>query len=153
MAAKGNPFWNQQGVNVYFGVFGNQDWGQNWNNALKNESIIDILRRHPIPFAKNMANNFVSVLKLDLLPQPYALLTWPSVLLALNIAKGNFDKQYSMRFLTVISSFIYCFAICAAFINHRLLLFVTLLLSLFFGYGIASIPPILLSIHKFKIPF
>lgn len=66
----GNPFWNRQDVNVYFGIFGEQNWGRNWAAAnLHANGIVGIFLDHPAAFVGNLLGNLAQTLThLPLLP-------------------------------------------------------------------------------------
>lgn len=54
----GNPFWNRQDVNVYFGLFGEQNWGRNWAAANAHANgIVGIVLDHPRAFVGNLLSN------------------------------------------------------------------------------------------------
>lgn len=54
----GNPFWNRQDVNVYFGIFGEQNWGHNWAAAVVHANgIVGIFLDHPGAFVGNVLGN------------------------------------------------------------------------------------------------
>jgi hypothetical protein len=53
-----NPFWNRQDINVYFGMFGGQNWGHGWAEANdRANGIVALAVSHPGPFLHNIVNN------------------------------------------------------------------------------------------------
>jgi len=158
IAQKGSPFWNTQGYNVYFGMFGEQNWGQNWNEALNHPSIAKIIQEYPIQFIKNLLKNAANSIKFGFFfPYPFLLLGWPSLLLSLWHADEEDRKDssgvYSCRMLLALTLIGYTFAICIAFLNSRLLLFPAILFSIYVAIGLTQIPPPLIWLGSRKLAF
>lgn len=55
--ATGNPLANGMSANIWFGMFGQQDWMRYWEIAPKNEALGALIRMYPEPFVDNLLAN------------------------------------------------------------------------------------------------
>jgi len=126
----GNPLYNLQARNVYFGLFGSQNWGLNMSAALPATSIVQLVLEFPIEFAQNWFSNLVRSLTVFIRAYPVHLIAFPALLFTL----ANLRTR-SIGFLFALTAGSFTAAIAMAFVNSRLLLFSSLLLIVVAGYG------------------
>ena len=112
----GNPFWNRQDANVYFGMFGGMNWARGWPEAMKHEGgVVGLVREHPRAFVDNVIWNAVEVARqFVFLP---AVLVVPGTLLALRSRRAR-----STAGLVVGAAVVYGVALCLTFVTRRLML-------------------------------
>lgn len=149
--AKGNPFWNTQGVNVCFGVFGNGNWGQNMDACRDFKSAFGFIVQHPYQSTKNLVRNIFSIPSLSLLPG----IIWPfslsGALLSLWPEKNDLGR-YSSRILLAGSLAAFCAAVSIAFVNNRLLLMPAIILSVYSAHGLLRIVPADIKSDNWRLP-
>jgi hypothetical protein len=134
--AQGNPFYNLQARNVYFGMFGHRNWGHNMPAARSMGHLSEIVVQHPVLFLRHWFRNLLQVPSLNLIQFPLNLLAYGGLLFSLRHRRSR--NQVLLLILVLVA---FTAAVCMAFPSSRLLLFPTLILSLTAGYAcIAFIP-------------
>jgi 4-amino-4-deoxy-L-arabinose transferase-like glycosyltransferase len=131
----GNPFWNRQDSNVYFGMFGGMNWARGWQEATEHAGgLVGIIRAHPREFVVNIGENAARVVsRYEFLP---AVLAVPGALLALR-ARGARPTAS----LVLVAALTYGLALCMTFITRRLMLPLWPALMLFAAYALMEIRP------------
>jgi hypothetical protein len=61
----GNPLYTEQARNVWFGVYGDFNWTDNWGDVPAGVSVLDALRANPAAFVRHWASEFGRVLAHD----------------------------------------------------------------------------------------
>lgn len=61
----GNPLYNEQARNVWFGIYGDFNWTDNWGDVPAGVSVLDAVRADPAAFARHWAGEFGRVLAYD----------------------------------------------------------------------------------------
>lgn len=59
LIAYGTPFYNTQAKNVWFGVYGNQDWLTNWNKVPPTITLGEVIALDPLRFVTHWSTEFV----------------------------------------------------------------------------------------------
>src|SRR5262249_41187810 len=81
---KGNPLYNEQVLNVYFGMFGNQNWGLNaYSSRSPDITLTSLVAKHPAIFLRNWYHNLLNVPRLDLVQYPLMLFSFAGILFSL----------------------------------------------------------------------
>jgi hypothetical protein len=136
LVAQGNPFYNLQYQNVYFGILGEGNWGLQMSDARSQTGLGEILLEQPRLFFKNWYHNLVDSLRLDLVQFPLQFFSYVSILYSL---KHQRLRSYGLLFLLLFCAF--TAAIALAFLRERLLLFSTLILITSAAFGVLAIIP------------
>ena len=127
---KGNPFYNLEAQNVYFGIFGNGNWGQKMKEAANYTNIFQIILNFPSEFFRNWIGNLHQSLKSDLILQfPLNLIAIPGIFMAL-----KYKRTRRKNIPIILSSLSFLLLISMAFVNKRLLLFDTVIFSIFASF-------------------
>ena len=121
----GNPFWNLQAQNVYFGIYGAANWGSNWAEASKIQSLSEVIQKDWIAFLKNWLSNLCTSITLDLIPWPLNLLSLGGLILSTT----QLDAKKHLFMYCVIAA--YVFSISLAYTNERYLLVLSPILALY----------------------
>lgn len=61
----GNPLYNEQARNVWFGIYGDFNWTDNWGDVPPGVSVLDAVRADPMAFARHWAGEFGRLLVYD----------------------------------------------------------------------------------------
>lgn len=138
---KGSPLWNQQAANVYFGMFGDMNWGTGWYEAAKHTSIREVILAHPRQFAAHFLRNVLSVPMQQIVQYPFAFLAAAGVVLSLDRGRAANTAQYSRRLLVVLAAVAYSLGVCLAYCLPRYLLLVAMLSSMLAGFGFEQCVP------------
>ena len=69
-AVTGSPFYNEQARNVWFGIYGDFNWTDNWQNIPPNVTLAQIVRDDPAAFFTHWAQEIGRFLAYD--PNAYA---------------------------------------------------------------------------------
>lgn len=133
---KGNPFYNSQAQNVYFGMFGEGSWGLKMHEARAVTSIADVVLRHPGAFLRNWYWNMLNVPGLDLVQFPFTLVAFAAILFSFKD-----DRLEGQNLLLALLFLAFTSAICMAFTSARLLLFGGMVLAVFSAYGLFAFLP------------
>ncbi len=80
--AKGSPFWNLEMQNVYYGIFGEQDYGIVFRQARFQGGLLDIIRIDPPRFFRNFLANLGSAAAIDHAGIPITILGWAGLIAA-----------------------------------------------------------------------
>ena len=133
-AETGNPFYSQQVENVYFGVYGAQDWDANWGKW-RGKGLLDLVRSDPTAllgnFLRQMRQSFA-------LTTPLVLVALAATVLVCVIGGARRETRESVVFVMGLA--IICAATVAiAFVNGRLLLPVLPLLSMPIAIAVAMV--------------
>jgi len=126
---KGNPLWNLQARNVFFGMYGQGNW-KNWFATEHIESIREVISPSFINFLRHWYSTAKSIFLIDLVQYPLWLLAGAGALLSL---KHPVQRISTLLILTCVST--YVIVISMAFIDTRLLLFCTPILLMYSAYG------------------
>ncbi len=127
---KGNPFYNLEAQNVYFGIFGNGNWGQKMKEAANYTNIFQIILNFPSEFFRNWIGDLYQSLKSDLILQfPLNLIVIPGIFMAL-----KYKRTRRKNIPIILSSLSFLLLISMAFVNKRLLLFDTVIFSIFASF-------------------
>jgi 4-amino-4-deoxy-L-arabinose transferase-like glycosyltransferase len=129
---KGNPFFNTQAANVWFGLYGGSDWAGQWMEAQQHTSLREIVALDPSRFVRNLAGNVGRVLFTSQFAHP---LFWLSIPGAVGVLLSRRDRRKGL--LIVLTAAAFALAISMAFVRPRLLLFVLVGQALLGGYGAA----------------
>jgi hypothetical protein len=131
----GNPFWNRQDSNVYFGMFGGMNWARGWQEATEHSGgLVGIIRAHPREFVANIGGNAARVVsRYEFLP---AVLAVPGALLVLG-ARGRRPAAT----LLLGAGLAYGLAVCMTFITRRLVLPLWPALMVFAACAVMEIRP------------
>ena len=125
-------FWNLQYMNVWFGIYGNKNFGLAWSKAGDYHSLSEVFFINPSLFINNMFTNVKEALKLRLVNVPFYY-TYSFLLGALGIC---LDKKAREKGVLLLVCFIaYVIAISMAFIGERLLLFLVPIEAIVSVYG------------------
>lgn len=154
LIAKGNPIWNTQGRNVCFGVMGNNNWGLNWYSCRDYESVLAFLKQYPYESFKNFARNLLAVPS-KLAPFTSLKIMAPFALSGIFLSLWVKDKslvRHKSRILLLGSMCIYCIAVSIAFVNPRLLLLPSIVLSVYGAYGVMCAVPLTIQLDNWKFP-
>ncbi len=81
LAVKGNPFYNEQYVNVWFGLHGNGDFATHWMQAMQVQSLWQVIAQAPARFAENTWLNLTKVFFMQMLDYPLLFLWWLGLVL------------------------------------------------------------------------
>jgi 4-amino-4-deoxy-L-arabinose transferase-like glycosyltransferase len=138
--AHGSPFWNLQAQNVYFGMFGDGNWGHNMADARSINSLSEVILQQPVLFLRHWYYNLLRAPNLKLVQFPLHLLAWGGLLFGL-----RHKRSRTCALLLILVLVAFTAAICMAFPNERLLLFPALILSLTAGYAVVAFIPVRLS--------
>lgn len=130
----GNPFWNRQDVNVYFGLAGQFDWAAGWADAEASANgLLGIFLSQPAAFTRNWLARAAEML---------TLLPWlPMTLCAaagLVTLTGDRTTWRSAGLLVGVGA-TFAVLLCTAFVTNRLILPVLPPLAVFAGYGLATL--------------
>lgn len=134
----GNPFYNLQGQNVYFGIFGGGNWGLNWGaSGAGTDSILKIAINHPAEFLGNFMNNIRErVPRLKLIQYPLYPFVFSGVIYSLN---QRYSRATNLLVPLVIA--LYASAISVAFVAERLLLLLVCFYSIYAAFGLWVLVP------------
>jgi hypothetical protein len=143
----GNPFWNRQDSNVYFGMFGGMNWARGWQEATAYAGGLGgIVRAHPREFVANIGRNAARVAsEYDVLP---AVLAVPGTLLALRTRGAR-----PTALLVLAAALTYGLALCMTFITRRLMLPLWPALMVFAAYAMIQIRPRHVRVGPLRLPF
>lgn len=61
----GNPLYNEQARNVWFGIYGDFNWTDNWGDVPAGVSVLDAVRADPVAFVRHWAGETGRVLAYD----------------------------------------------------------------------------------------
>ncbi len=132
MIYKGNPFYNLQAQNVYFGIFGNKNWGLHMDEARKITGIFQIVRKYPLPFFNNWGLNLIHSFKIEFLK------FFPFLLSPFGIY-FSFKREFKKSLFLFLIFIFFTFSISMAFPSGRLLLPSLMILSIFSGVAFGKI--------------
>lgn len=134
---QGNPFYNRQAQNVYFGMFGGSNWGLNiYDSRNSNITLTSIIVNNPDAFLHHWLDNMLSLPNLGLVIRPLFLLAFAGLLLSI-----KHRAVYSMRFLLLLIIAAFAATICIAFASGRLLLLTAPLICIFAAFGVVAGAP------------
>lgn len=88
---KGNPFFNEQFRNIWFGMYGKGDWGSHWKEAAAVNSLWQVVSQDPRLFLDNVSTNMSKVFFMHMFDYPFLFLSWTGVVLVLAL------KDWRMR--------------------------------------------------------
>lgn len=80
---KGNPFFNEQYRNIWFGMYGQGDWGSHWKEATAVTSFWQVIAHDPRLFLDNLGVNMSKVFFMHMFDYPFLFLSWAGLVLAL----------------------------------------------------------------------
>ena len=133
---EGNPFFNLQAQNVYFGLFGEGNWGLHMHAARSAKGLHEVVSQDLNLYFKHWLFNLLLVPRIHIVRYPLHLLGYCGLLFSLK------QTQLRNRSTLLIVSFIaFTTTICLAFPSPRLLLFGDLILSIFAGYALLTLLP------------
>ncbi len=58
LQVKGTPFYNRLAKNIWFGIYGNFDWPENWAKIPPGITLIQIIQNDPLDFLGHLAKEF-----------------------------------------------------------------------------------------------
>ncbi len=133
---RGNPLFNQQVQNIHFGMYGNQNWGLNIAASGRVTSLGALVADDPMRFVHHWYGTFQSLFRLELLQFPVGLVAVAGWLLMLR-------RPQSRRIGILLSLEFLCFALAVsmAFVNLRLLLYLTMLAAAFAAAALVRLLP------------
>jgi hypothetical protein len=143
MVGQGNPFYNLQARNVYFGMYGGGNWGLNMPAAHTIATLSQVVLAHPGVFLSSWYHNLLGVLRLDVVQFPLTLVSFAGMLYCLRRPQSR-DRGVLLCLIAVA----YTATICMAFPSTRLLLFTTVVLSMFAAFGLVAFVP-----HRLRLTF
>mgnify|MGYP000937369324 FL=1 len=146
---QGNPLWNLQARNVFFGMYGAGNWGHNMPAAREIESLAEVIGQAPVLFLRHWYYTAIGVFRLDLVQYPLWLIAGAGMLLSLKHPVQRLSTLLVMGCVTA-----YVLAVSMAFVNNRLLLFCTPILLIYAAYAGCRLIPSrlpLVVIHKYRI--
>lgn len=137
----GNPLWNEQGANVYFGMFGGMNWGTGWQEAMKHPSVFRVVADHPLAFAAHFLRNLVTVPLHVSVQYPLGFLAGAGMVLSLSRRLAPTTVVYSRRMLVLLVATAFACGVCIAFCLPRFLLGVAIVASLAAAFGFEQVVP------------
>jgi len=142
---QGNPLYNLQARNVYFGMFGSENWGLNMPAAGSISSLSEVILAHPREFLSNWFSNLLRVPGLNLVQFPLIAVSFAGLVFSFMRPQSR-DRSVLLSFVLMA----FTAAICMAFPNARLLLFSTIILCIFAAFGLFTIIPRRLPLSSFS---
>ncbi|MFO7653756.1 MAG: glycosyltransferase family 39 protein [Candidatus Krumholzibacteriia bacterium] len=133
---EGQPLYNLQARNVYFGMHGGGNWGQNMPAARSITSLGRIVAGEPTVFVRHWYETVTGAFRLDLVHYPLGLLAFAAALLSL---RTTVVRKASL--LIVLCMVAFLATLSMAFINARLLLFLAPLLAIYAAFGCFRLIP------------
>ena len=102
LVVEGNPFFNHQAKNVWFGIYGDRDWIGNWELVPDSISMVEIIALGPEKVFQNWLKQLVSLVSFSKLWPGLVNGIWMSGLLMwLNFGPRNFAHRACI-FLTIL---------------------------------------------------
>lgn len=80
---RGNPFYNEQYRNIWFGMHGQGDWGSHWQEAGAVQSLWQVIAEEPGLFVDNMLMNLSKIFFMHMFDYPFLFLSWAGIVLML----------------------------------------------------------------------
>jgi hypothetical protein len=113
LAQTGNPFYNMQAKNIWFGIYAYADWSR-WNEVPDTISLAQVVAMGPQRFAANWLGNIASLARNPPLPWPLMFAVLPGLIAA------PFRKPSHGLALVYWVAAIFIAATCLAFVMPRL---------------------------------
>jgi hypothetical protein len=117
--AHNNLFYNEQAKNVWFGIYGEQDWVNNWGKVPDNISLLEVFKINPIQFLQHWRD------------QTYLAFTsarmWPQIfryfwIVAIVVFAFSNQPKFAKRLLLLLVSLVPIIATALAWTAPRFLL-------------------------------
>jgi len=119
-SATGNPFWMSQGKNIWFGIYGDQNWVSNWQRVPYDISIFSVIMLSPAKFLLNWFRQFRHGLELI---QPMFPLNFFAIAgLLLSLFKEEHGSRKNIVYTVIVISGILVVT-SVAFVLDRFLIF------------------------------
>ncbi len=128
----GSPFFNRQAHNVWFALHGQGNWGMSFGEAVKHDSLMEIINASPGLFLKNYLTNLYKLLCYDVFGLPLRWLWLPGLVLAWLGKRNRFGVG-----AVGLASAVFGAAICLAFVTPRTTLFLLPVMALLVGVALS----------------
>jgi len=120
LSSTGNPFWMSQGKNIWFGIYGDQNWVSNWQRVPYDISIFSVIMLSPAKFLLNWFRQFLR--GLELIQPMFPLNLFAIAGLLLSLFQEEHGSRKNIVYTAIVISGILVFT-SVAFVLDRPLIF------------------------------
>lgn len=136
MAEKGNPLFNTQVQNIHFGMYGAQNWGLRMSSSLKITSLSELILEDPLAFFRHWYVTLQRLFRIEFIQFPLGFVAIAGLLASL-----RYYRTRAFGLLLALQLAAFALAVSMAFVDTRLVIFVTMLAAISAAVGLLLLSP------------